>query len=324
MKNLNFLKNFEFHDLHPAMESFQASVIAGLSAEPKYLSPKFFYDAIGSQWFDAITKLPEYYPTRTEIGLLKEFGTEIADLLGHDNVLIELGSGSSLKIRTLLDVLQPAVYMPIDISLEHLYQSAISIACDYPNLQTCAVCADYSEAIELPTMPESYPRVAFFPGSSIGNFSPTEAKLFLQRVAAMIGAGGKLLIGVDLRKDPALLHAAYNDAQAVTAAFNLNLLVRINRELAADFQLDTFRHYAFYNPTLHQIEMHLLSMKKQVVRIAEFTIDFQNGESIHTENSCKYSVEAFQQLAAQSGFDTLKVWQDEQALFSIHCLQVQS
>jgi len=322
MNNLHTLKNFEFHNFHPAMDDFHAEVIAGLSAEIKHLSPKFFYDEQGSQWFDAITALPEYYPTRTEIALLQEFGTEIADLLGHDNVLVELGSGSSLKIRTLLDVLQPVVYMPIDISLEHLYQSAISIATDYPELQICAVCADYSEVIELPTLADAYPRVAFFPGSSIGNFEPKEAGLFLQRVATMIGVGGKLLIGVDLRKDPCLLHAAYNDAQEVTAAFNLNLLERINRELEADFKLDSFRHYAFYNPRLHRIEMHLLSMKNQTVRIGETTINFQNGESIHTENSCKYSVEAFQKLAALAGFDTLQVWQDEQSLFSLHCLQV--
>lgn len=322
MNNLNKLKNFEFHDFHPTMDDFHATVITGLTASRKQLAPKFFYDATGSQWFDAITTLPEYYPTRTEIGLLRDFGTEIADLLGHDNALVELGSGSSLKIRTLLDVVQPAVYMPIDISREHLYQAAMSIAMDYPNLHVCAVCADYSQAIELPKLTMSYPRVAFFPGSSIGNFEPTEAKLFLQRVATMIGNGGKILIGVDLRKDPALLHAAYNDAQGVTAAFNLNLLTRINRELNANFELDSFRHYAFYNPTLHRVEMHLLSMKTQIVQIGETILEFQNGESIHSENSYKYSLEAFQKLAAQAGFDTLHVWQDKKSLFSLHCLQV--
>jgi dimethylhistidine N-methyltransferase len=310
-------QNFEFHDFHPTTEDFQTAVISS-----KYLSPKFFYDELGSQWFDAITTLPEYYPTRTEIGLLKKFGTEIAALLGHDNALIELGSGSSLKIRTLLDVLKPAVYIPIDISREHLYQAATSIACDYPHLQTCAICADYSQTIELPVLSKPYSRVAFFPGSSIGNFDPIEAKDFLQKVAVLIGKGGKLLIGVDLLKSPALLHAAYNDTQRVTEAFNLNLLTRINRELGADLKLDTFQHYAFYNPRLHRIEMHLLSMKKQTVNIAGHSIDFQNGESIHTESSYKYSVEAFLQLASQANFERLHVWQDEQNLFSIHCLQV--
>lgn len=316
-------KNFTFYDFHPAIDDFYTAVIAGLSAEPKQLSPKFFYDEAGSKWFDAITELPEYYPTRTEIGLLRDYGNEIADLLGHDNLLLELGSGSSLKIRTLLDVLQPAVYMPIDISKEHLQQAAMSIATDYPNLQVCAVCADYSKPIELPKFSSDYPCVAFFPGSSVGNFEPKEAVLFLQRVATMIGKGGKLLIGVDLRKKPNVLHAAYNDSQGVTAAFNLNLLARINNELGANFAVDDFQHYAFYNPKLYRIEMHLLSMKNQAVRCNGETFNFQDGESIHSESSYKYSVEAFQQLAAQAGFKALQVWQDEQALFSIHCLEVQ-
>lgn len=316
-------KNFEFHDFEPTTEDFYTAVVTGLSAQPKSLSPKFFYDANGSKWFDAITELPEYYPTRTEIKLLRDFGDEIADLLGHDNLLVELGSGSSLKIRTLLDVLQPAVYMPIDISRDHLYQAAVSIASDYANLQVCAVCADYSDTIQLPDLVMSYPRVAFFPGSSIGNFEPAEAYLFLQRVSKMLGKGGKLLIGVDLRKDPALLHAAYNDSQGVTAAFNLNLLERINSELGANFDADAFSHYAFYHPILHRIEMHLFSVKNQSVRCNGALFNFQNGESIHSENSYKYSIEAFQQLAAQAGFDSLRVWQDEDALFSIHCLQVQ-
>lgn len=317
-------KNFSFHDFHPSMDDFYTAVVTGLTAEPKRLSPKFFYDAQGSKWFDAITQLPEYYPTRTEIGLLRDYGKDIADLLGHDNLLLELGSGSSLKIRTLLDVLQPAVYMPIDISKEHLQQASLSIAADYPNLRVCAVCADYSKAIELPQLASCYPCAAFFPGSSIGNFEPAEAVLFLQRVAAMIGKKGKLLIGVDLRKNPDVLHAAYNDSQQVTAAFNLNLLTRINHELGADFMLDDFRHYAFYNPTLYRIEMHLLSMKTQTVRCQDAIFTFQNGESIHSENSYKYSVEAFWELAKQAGFKPLQVWQDAQNLFSLHCLQVES
>jgi dimethylhistidine N-methyltransferase len=316
------LENFMFYDFHPATEDFYTAVVNGLSTYPKHLSPKFFYDSLGSQWFDAITELPEYYPTRTEINLLRDYGEEIADLLGHDNLLLELGSGSSLKIRTLLDALQPAVYMPVDISREHLQQAAMSIAADYPNLQVCAVCADYSEIFELPKLSSSYPCVAFFPGSSIGNFELKEAGLFLQRVATMTGVGGKLLIGVDLRKDPNVLHAAYNDSQGVTAAFNLNLLKRINRELGANFEVDAFQHYAFYNPILHRIEMHLLSMKNQTVRCNGELFNFQNGESIHSENSYKYSVEAFHQLASQAGFDVLQVWQDDQALFSLHCLQV--
>ncbi len=316
------VENFAFYDFHPATEDFYMAVVSGLSAEPKCLSPKFFYDTVGSQWFDAITRLPEYYPTRTEINLLRVYGEDIAGLLGHGNLLLELGSGSSLKIRTLLDALQPAVYMPVDISRGHLQEAAMSIAMDYPNLQVCAVCADYSEAIELPKLSASYPCVAFFPGSSIGNFEPKEAGLFLNRVATVVGVGGKLLIGVDLRKDPNMLHAAYNDSQGVTAAFNLNLLERINRELGANFQVGAFQHYAFYNPVLHRIEMHLFSMKKQAVRCNGEVFNFQSGESIHSENSYKYSVEAFHQLAAQAGFDVLRFWQDDQALFSLHCLQV--
>ncbi len=320
---MTYLENFAFYDFHPATEDFYTAVTTGLTNVPKYLSPKFFYDTVGSQWFDAITKLPEYYPTRTEINLLNIYGEEIADLLGHDNLLLELGSGSSIKIRTLLDVLQPAVYMPIDISREHLRDAAMSIAQDYPSLQVCAVCADYTDSIELPKLSVAYPCVAFFPGSSIGNFEPNDAKLFLKRVATMIGNGGKLLIGVDLRKDPNLLHAAYNDSQGVTAAFNLNLLQRINKELGANFQMDSFQHYAFYNPILHRIEMHLFSMKNQTVRCNGELFDFQKGESIHSENSYKYSIEVFHQLANQAGFNVLQFWQDDQALFSLHCLQVQ-
>ncbi len=322
MKPLNELKNFVFHDFHPALEDFQTAVQTGLSANTKRLSPKFFYDTQGSQWFDAITQLPEYYPTRTEIKLLADFGAEIADLLGHDNALIELGSGSSLKIRTLLDVLQPAIYMPLDISREHLYQSAITIASDYPAMQICAICADYSTPITLPASVKTYPKVGFFPGSSIGNFEPAEARLFLQRVAAMLGKGGKLLIGVDLRKDPALLHAAYNDSQQVTAAFNLNLLARMNRELNANFIVDHFKHYAFYNPVLYRIEMHLVSTRQQTVQINDDEFLFENGETLHTECSYKYSINAFQALAETAGFSPLKVWQDEHRLFSLHCLEV--
>lgn len=313
--------NFHFHDLQPAAADFRADVIAGLSRARKSLSPKFFYDNRGSQLFDAITRVPEYYPTRTEIGLLQRHGPEMAERLGNDGLLFELGSGSDIKIRVLLNALRPRIYTPIDISHAHLRQAAGAIAEDHPELEVHAICADYSRPLDLPAALKREQRAAFFPGSSIGNFDPAQARDLLRRIAALLDPGGSLLVGVDLKKDPALLHAAYNDRAGVTAEFNLNLLTRINRELDADFDLAAFRHQAFYNETLGRVEMHLVAATAQRVRINGHSFSFQAGESLHTENSYKFSVEEFQTLAAAAGLASVGVWQDDDALFSIHCLR---
>lgn len=313
--------NFHFHDLQPAPEDFHAEVIAGLSGPVKRLSPKFFYDEQGSQLFDAITRLPEYYPTRTEIDLLRRHADDMAGMLGHDGLLFELGSGSNIKIRALLDALQPQAYAPIDISREFLCDSAGAIARDHPALEVHAICTDYSKPMELPVHVDAARRAAFFPGSSIGNFEPDQACDLLRRIADLIGLDGRLLIGVDLRKSPERLHAAYNDNEGVTARFNLNLLERINRELEADFDLAAFRHEAFYNEKLGRVEMHLVATAAQRVHINGCRFEFRPGETIHTENSYKYSIEEFQALAAQAGLAGLDVWQDDAALFSVHCLQ---
>ena len=322
-----------FHDLHPSPADLRAEVLAGLSRPQRALPPKFFYDRKGSRLFDAITGLPEYYLTRTEIGILRDHGTEMAECLGPGQTLIELGSGSSLKIRILLEVLKPALYVPIDISREHLLASAGALAEHFPRLAIRAVCADYSAPFDLPLDPADLGgRAAFFPGSSIGNFEPDAAAALLARVAGLLGPGGRLLIGVDLIKDPAILHAAYNDVAGVTAAFNLNLLARIDRELDADFNLRAFAHRAFYNPLSEsgpnagtgpgRIEMHLVSLVDQQVRIGDRTFDFRQGETIHTESSYKYSLDGFQTLAAQAGFVPERTWTDPKGLFGVYCLRV--
>jgi dimethylhistidine N-methyltransferase len=309
-----------FHDFHPAPADLRAEVLSGLALKQKRLSPKLFYDARGSKLFDRICELPEYYPTRTEIGILERDGAEMAALLGRDALLLELGSGSSKKIRVLLSALRPAVYMPVDISREHLLESAESLAAAFPGLDVHAVCADYSVPFELPVDDHDHPRAAFFPGSSIGNFEPAEAERFLKRVAGILGPGARLLIGVDLVKERRTLEAAYNDAAGVTAAFNLNLLERVNRELGGTFDLDGFRHEAFFNETDSRIEMHLMSTRGQMVEVAGERFAFAEGESIHTECSYKYSIERFQALAGRAGYEPERVWTDPRSLFSVHCL----
>jgi len=313
---------YAFHDHHPPAADLLGEVLGGLTCLPKRLPPKFFYDQHGSQLFDAITRLPEYYPTRTEIGILQEQGEAIAGHLGHDSVLIELGSGSPHKIRVLLNSLHPAVYMPVDISGEHLHDSASHIARDYPDMQVDAVCADYSASLQLPDLPQETARAVFFPGSSIGNFEPPAAVALLRDVGEVLGPGGALLIGVDLKKDCQQLEAAYNDTRQLTAAFNLNLLTRINREAAADFDLARFVHRAFYNEAEGRIEMHLVSTCVQQVHIDGQRIEFGAGETIHTENSYKYSVAEFRELGAAAGYAAEQVWTDERKLFSVHCLRV--
>ena len=313
-----------FHDLEPQIEDFGEAVVNGLTAEQKSLPCKFFYDLRGSQLFEQICELDEYYVTRTEISLLKQNAAEISQFLGDDCHLVEFGSGSSTKVRILLDALrQAAGYTAIDISRDHLIASCAELADAYPDLAVSAVCADYSEALEIPALNTSSGRpVAFFPGSSLGNFDAKDAIRFLARVAAFLHpSSGGLLIGVDLKKDEAILNAAYDEAKGVTAELNLNLLVRANSEIDAGFDLTGFRHKAFYNADFGRVEMHLVSTKKQTVTIGSTIIEFEAGEHIHTENSYKYSLDQFANICQEAGFTSSKVWCDADQLFSIHYLE---
>lgn len=313
----------QFYDHHPATDDFHADVQDGLQQHQKMIPPKYFYDQRGSHLFDAICELPEYYPTRTEMSILEANAGEIAECIGPECLLVEPGSGSSYKVRTLLDAVKPQAYIPMDISKTHLIQAASKISDDYPWLTVHASCIDFTEKLHLPdALPEVNKKVAFFPGSSIGNFEPQDAVHFLDDVAKMVGQGGGLLIGVDLKKDKSILDAAYNDARNVTADFNLNLLTRVNAELNGGFNLDKFDHHAFYNDGLGRIEMHLVSSSEQRIMLDKTQIHFKSGESIHTENSYKYTVEEFQALAAQAGFGSDKVWIDPDELFSVHYFTV--
>jgi dimethylhistidine N-methyltransferase len=300
---------------------FAHDLMRALAHRPRSISPKYFYDAEGSRLFDLICELPEYYPTRTELGILTRHAGEIAALMRPRAEIVEFGAGSLRKVRLLLDAMEsPARYLPIDISGEHLQLSASSLEADYPGLDVLPVVADYTRQLELPSrMASARQRVGFFPGSTIGNFTPEEAEAFL-RSAARALRGGALLLGADLVKDPAALHAAYNDAQGVTAAFNLNLLARANRELGTRFVLEQFAHSAFYNAPLQRIEMHLVSRKRQKVALGGECHEFDEGEALHTENSYKFTVDGLRALAARAGFTPGPVWTDEQKLFSVHWL----
>lgn len=307
-------------DVAPPTDTFLDEVLEGLQATPKRLPSKFFYDAEGSRLFDEITALPEYYPTRTEVGILKRYMPEMARRIGPHALVLEYGSGSSLKTRIVLDHLDaPAGYVPIDISKEHLMQSAARLAEAYPSLTIQPVAADYTTPLELPDFGAENV-VVFFPGSTIGNFEPGEAGAFLRRVAQIVGPGGGLLIGADLKKDRACLERAYNDAQGVTAAFNKNVLARINRELGGTFVLNQFRHRAFYNEAHGRIEMHLVSARAQRVTIGGVPITFEEGETIRTEYSHKYSLADFRALADAAGFEVTDVWVDDEQLFSVQYL----
>jgi dimethylhistidine N-methyltransferase len=305
-------------DVH---HEFAHDLARALATRPRSISPKFFYDERGSQLFDQICELPEYYPTRTELGILTRHAAEIAGHMGPQAEIVEFGAGSLRKVRLLLDAMdRPARYLPIDISGEHLARSAQTLQAEYPSLEIHPVVADYTQRLLLPAVwPGAGQRVGFFPGSTIGNFSPAEALHFLQ-VASQVLRGGALLIGADLIKEPALLHAAYNDSQGVTAAFNLNLLARANRELGTSFDLEQFAHSAFYNAPLQRIEMHLVSRKRQDVMVGGRHYEFEEGETLHTENSHKFTVESLRALAVQAGFRPGPVWVDPQRQFSVHWL----
>jgi dimethylhistidine N-methyltransferase len=303
-------------------EGFRRDVLAGLSQPVKSLPCKYLYDKEGARWFEAICELEEYYPTRTEVAILRQNMKEIVSLLGPNCCLVELGSGSSFKTRLLLDHLQrPAGYIPVDVAREQLLECSAGLAEDYPGLEVLPVCADYTQPFILPGPPPgSKEKTVFFPGSTIGNFEPDEAGFFLRRIAGLCDANGGLLVGVDLKKDPQVLQPAYNDAQGVTAKFNLNLLARANRELDAAFALSQFEHQAIYNQEAGRIEMHLVSRRRQIVPLNGTEFSFAEGESIVTEHSYKYTRDEFRELAAWAGFEVVRCWTDDNHWFSVQYL----
>lgn len=319
----------QFYDFAPPETDVLTEVLAGLKQRPKTLSPKFFYDKKGSQLFDRITRLPEYYPTRTEIGILTQYQQKIADSIHQqlgdtdsqkEIALIEYGSGNGEKIQRLMEALKPSLYVPLEISRQHLLDSVKQIRQRYNWLDIHAICVDYGNHWPLPEVLQHIPRLAFFPGSTIGNFDPKEAQRFLSRIAETVGPQGGLLIGVDLKKDERILNRAYNDDQGITAQFNLNMLHHLNHTLAADFHPEHFQHQAFYNPEKGRIEMHLECTMAHQIRLNGEVIEFARGERIHTENSYKFAIDEFHQLAANAGFRPQNVWTDPDQLFSVHFL----
>ncbi len=314
----------EILDFGPAPSDFRAELVDGLGRDPKSIPSKYFYDEQGSALFDRICQLEEYYPTRTELAILREHAGAMAARLGPECLLVEYGSGSSIKTRLLLEALEePAGYVPVDISREHLARSAGVLDARHPGLEVLPVCADYTGDYSLPQPSGAVRRVGiYFPGSTIGNFTPPQAREFLAHTAEVSGESGGLLIGVDLKKDRELLERAYDDAEGVTAAFNKNVLTRANREVGSDFDLDAFRHVALYDEKEGRIEMHLESTRPQVVRVGSERFDLHAGERIHTENSYKYEVQEFGALASSAGYRPDAVWTDPDSLFSVHYLSV--
>ena len=299
--------------------AFKADVIAGLTTVPKQVPAKYFYDGTGSLLFERITEQPEYYPTRTEMRILRERAADIAKLIASGAALVEFGSGSSKKARIMLRAARNlAAYVPVDICGEMIEQEALELRPDFPAIKVLPVTADITQAFDLPEPAKAAAvRVGFFPGSTIGNFEPHEAAAFLRNAAHILGPRSTLIVGADLIKSADVLNAAYNDAAGVTAKFNLNLLTRINRELGGTFKLDCFEHHAFYNRERNRVEMHLASLKRQKVKAAGETVDFRAGETIHTENSYKYSIESLGALARGAGWLPAAAWTDERKYFSI-------
>jgi dimethylhistidine N-methyltransferase len=318
------ISNVVFEDQQPTVGDCREELLAGLRQEQKQINPRYFYDARGSELFERITQLDEYYLTRAERSILANHADDIARCCGTGCVLIEPGSGSSEKVRLLLDALRPAAYVPLDISAEFLYASALKLGREFPWLRVHSICADFAgpwhERTELP----AGRRVVFYPGSTIGNMEPRRAREFLFGLRGWIGEDGGLLVGVDLHKSEGILNAAYNDAEGVTAEFNLNILSAVNSLAGADFRQEGFTHRAFYNKALRRIEMHLVSREPQTVNVNGSTIEFRPGESLHTENSYKYSPESFEALGASAGFTLQRSWFDAARLFSFHYLTVSS
>jgi len=316
------LRDISFHDAAPDTSGFGEALIRGFSQANKAIPCRFLYDARGSALFERICQLEEYYPTRTEIGILRSCAGDIARRAGSGSHLIELGGASSLKAEILLDALErPGAYVPIDISREHLQSAAHRLHLERPSLSIQAICADYAQPFDLPLTEGIGRRLGFFPGSTIGNLQPGEAVAFLADWARRLGPNAAMVIGVDLRKSPAILRRAYDDAQGVTATFTKNILARANRELGCDFNLALFAHRARYDEGLGRIEIHLESLADQTIRIAGRRIELAAGEQIHVEDSYKYSISGFRDLARQAGFAAAAVWTDPADLFSVHYLE---
>jgi len=316
MNSLN--QKVSFHDFQPELESLREAVFEGLSHKQKQIPPKFFYNETGSALFEKILEQPEYYIPNKERELLRQYSDEFAKLIEPDAVLIEPGSGSCEKVQLLLESLLPHAYVPMDISSDFLMQSAYSMSRKFPWLNIYAVCLDFTQEMILPHVVPQDRRIVFIPGSSLGNFDPLEIPLFLCSIHRLVGKGGGLLVGIDRKKDHSILNAAYNDEAGITAAFNLNLLDRINNEIDGTFNPDNFEHYAYYNDQLGRIEMHLVSLADQHVSISGRSFRFQKGETIHTENSYKYRPEEFVNLAYSGGFKHHKTWSDNEDYFSIY------
>jgi dimethylhistidine N-methyltransferase len=315
------LRNTRIADAVTDDSPFAADVLKGLRSTPKMIPPKYFYDANGSELFERITEQPEYYLTRTELQILNDNAQAIAKVIPEGAALIDFGSGSSRKARILLSAAPKlASYVPVDICAPMLEQEVAQLQPEFPDLKLIPVNADFAKPFQLPTAVGSEPRAGFFPGSTIGNFEPHEAASFLRHAAKLLGPKAVLIVGIDLVKDSEILNAAYNDAAGVTEKFNLNLLVRVNRELGGQFNLDTFEHHAFFNRERNRIEMHLASSKRQKVKVRGETIDFRAGETIHTENSYKYTVDSFGALARGTGWTPLKLWTDADRYFGVQAL----
>lgn len=312
------------HDLSPSTETSLQEVIEGLQHPVKQLPCKLFYDARGSELFDRISKLEEYYPTLTELEIMRERIREICACIGAACFLVEYGSGSGIKTQYLLNHLEdPVAYASVEISRDALVRSTLSLAAKFPQIEILPICADYTESVTLPRLKRPYSKkVVYFPGSTIGNFHPHDAATFLQQLAEITGVGGAVLIGVDLKKDPLILHNAYNDQHGVTAEFNLNMLRRLNSEIDTNFDLDQFQHHAFYNAPENRVEMHLVSLANQEVRVNGTKIPFEQGETIWTENSYKYTLKKFEDLANSAGFEVEQVWTDPRGWFSVQYLTV--
>jgi dimethylhistidine N-methyltransferase len=305
-------------DFSPALDEFRADVLAGLSRRPRRLPCKYFYDSRGSELFDRICELDEYYPTRTELAIMRAFVPEMSEAIGPRARLIELGSGSSAKTRLLIEALPDlAEYVPVDISSSYLHGAIKQLARDYPTLRISPWCADFTRSLRLPRSEFSSKHVVYFPGSTIGNFGPRQSRRLLARIARLVGPGGSLLIGIDLVKERRTLENAYNDAAGVTAAFNLNLLARINREVRGTFKLAAFRHSAMYNAAKRRIEMYLVSTCSQFARVGAERFEFAAGDSICTEHSYKYTIGQFATLAATAGLAPVRVWTDPRRWFAV-------
>ena len=311
-----------FYDFNSEVQDQEQEILQGLRQTPKTISAKYFYDETGSKLFEDITALPEYYPTRTEIEILREYRQQILQKAGKHSILIEYGSGASTKIRLLLDALKPKAYVPMDISKDFLFNCAVELRQQFPWLEIHATCLDYRQPATLPErLPDGFNKVAFFPGSSLGNFSPSDALAFLQGVRSTVGDNGSLLIGVDLVKDVKVLEAAYNDKQGVTARFNLNILNHINNLGDGSFDSNKFSHHAFFNEDKSRIEMHLISDIDQVVSIFGERFIFKKDEHIVTEYSYKFVPEKFLTFASEAGFEGKQIWSDENEHFALIWLE---